>query len=267
MSSAMPNSDVLQRVQALRNELHGLTAIGDQEDLPISSGCDAFDRLLPGNGFSWGSLVEWLVPGRASGAGSLAIHVARQAMRQQRGCLVVTDRWQRFYPPAAVGLGIDPPKLIVTRPRSAAEELWALDQALRCPGVSAVLAWIDHLDALAFRRLQLAAETGQTLGLLIRPATVQHQPTWSEVQLLVQPVADQGDGLPGSLPFSRRALQVTLLRQRGRVGACEGSSLELEIDEQQHTLQEVTRRRHETRHLHMAPRVAPSTNHRRSAGA
>ena len=65
---------------------------------------------------------------------------------------------------------------------AARDELWALDQALRCPGVSAVWTWIDRLDPPAFRRLQLAAETGRTLGLLVRPASVRGRPTWSDVQ-------------------------------------------------------------------------------------
>jgi len=49
------------------------------------------------------------------------------------------------------------------------QRLWAIDQSLRCPGVSAVLADASGLDMGGSRRLQLAAEAGGGLGLLARP--------------------------------------------------------------------------------------------------
>ncbi len=292
MSSTAPNpptpvdeQSVLQRVQSLRDQLDGLTTADDQEeDRRIGTGCEALDRLLPGGAFAAGMLVEWLAEGRGSGAGSLAMVVARQAVLQRQGSLVVVDRWRRFYPPAAVAWGIDPSKLIVvrgdtTKKMAAQEELWAIDQALRCPGVSAVWTWIDRLDPRAFRRLQLAAETGQTLGLLVRPATVRARPTWSDAQLLVepqrvqlsasnfQPTVDQAREPRAESGDDNRRCQVTLLRQRGRAAITPtGTSVEVEIDEQQGTLKEV-RQRHESRHLHLASRMAHPATPRRSAGA
>ncbi len=296
---------MLQRVQSLRDQLDGLTTADDQEeDRRISTGCEALDRLLPGGAFAAGMLVEWLAEGRGSGAGSLAMVVARQAVLQRQGSLVVVDRWRRFYPPAAVAWGIDPSKLIIvqgdtvqgdtvrgdtvrgdtvrgdtTKKMAAQEELWAIDQALRCPGVSAVWTWIDRLDPRAFRRLQLAAETGQTLGLLVRPATVRARPTWSDAQLLVepqrvqlfasnfQPTVDQAREPRAESGDDNRRCQVTLLRQRGRAAITPtGTSVEVEIDEQQGTLKEV-RQRHESRHLHLASRMAHPATPRRSAGA
>ncbi|MFO0874641.1 MAG: hypothetical protein U0575_11820 [Phycisphaerales bacterium] len=46
--------------------------------------------------------------------------------------------------------------------------LWAIDLALRCTGVALVVADGRGLDMAATRRLQLAAEAGQTVGLLAR---------------------------------------------------------------------------------------------------
>jgi hypothetical protein len=47
--------------------------------------------------------------------------------------------------------------------------LWAIDLALRCPALSAVIADGRGLSMSQTRRLQLAAEAGGTLALLARP--------------------------------------------------------------------------------------------------
>ncbi len=278
------------RIEVLRQKLAGLSSGEADSAQFFSTGCSALDHLLPGNALRPGMLLELLSPQPGSGAGALAMHCAARMVDATQGCMVVTDRWRRFYPPAAVARGIETRDLIVVRSTddrmmSGAEELWALDQALRCPGVAVVLAWLDKVDPRAFRRLQLAAEAGGTLALLLRPARVQSLPTWSDVQLLVQPRSGSTDAKASGLSnrskssqggtrlgssgqaggAERRRCRVTLLRQRGRSGSstAEGTSVELEMDEMG-TLKE---HRHETRSLHMAPRVAYPANRCRPAGA
>lgn len=156
-----------------------------RDEAPLSAGCWEIDRLLPERGLRRGWLVEWLgVEG--GGAGTLALIAAREACLDG-GAVVVMDRWRRFYPPAAAALGIDLETIIVVRPQHAQDELWALEQALRCRGVAAVWAPLETVDDRAFRRLQLAAEEGETLGLLVRSAHLRGQPTWSDVQFWVEP--------------------------------------------------------------------------------
>ena len=125
-----------------------------REDAVVSSGCRALDRLLPERGFRRGTLVEWLSAGQAAGAETLALVTAREACGKG-GVLVVFDRERQFYPPGAVRMGIDPGDLIVVRAANRADETWAMDQTLRCPGVAAVLAWPDDLKGHDFRRFQL----------------------------------------------------------------------------------------------------------------
>src|SRR5207249_1094082 len=102
------------------------------------------------------------------------------ARRLQTGdYLVVLDSKREFYPPAAAGLGVPLERTILVQPASASDALWALEQALRCRAVAVALAWIDALHDRAFRRLQLAAEAGGSLGFLLRPAACRAEPSWA----------------------------------------------------------------------------------------
>lgn len=206
----------------------------------VGSGCAALDRLLPRQGFPCGCLVEWLAAGDGTGAASLALGTAVQAAAQG-GAIVVLDRRRQFYPPAAAWAGIDLERLIVVQAATPIDEQWALDQALRCPAVAATLAWPERLDGRTFRRLQLAAEEGGGLGLLLRLEQARHEPSWAEVRLWVEP-------LPAAGPAAGRRLRIELLRCRGQA---EGRQVELEVDDA-------------TRTVHLAAPSEKATGRRRA---
>lgn len=230
-------NDLLQRVERSGRRVK-------QEK--VASGCPPLDRLLPQQGFARGWLVEWFSSGPGSAASTLALIAAREACRQG-GVLVVVDREGTFYPPAAAAWQIDLQSMIVVRPQNDKDEHWALDQALRCEHVAAVMAWPRRLHGHTFRRLQLAAEASGCLGLLVRPSSARREPSWANVRMLVSPRGEKGVGphlceapkgpVPGkrgptpfSPPFSPSwRLRVQLLRCRGRFG---DNSIELQIDHQ-----------------------------------
>lgn len=218
----------------------------------FSSGCGALDRLLPGGRLRLGMVIEWLADAPASGAGSLALRCARQACRQG-GVLVVVDRCSMFYPPAAVAQGVDPRRLLVVEPQNHRDELWALTQALRSPAVAAVWTPVETIDSRAFRRLQLAAQAGQTLGLLLRPPTARGQPSWADVQLGVAAWGAEHDG--------RQGIAVRVLRSRG---GRTGGVAHLSLDHQTGNLLEV-KRDHETHPGTMAAGLVDPASPGRSA--
>jgi hypothetical protein len=65
--------------------------------------------------------------------------------------------------------GLDPERLLVVRPRRTVDAVWAADQCLRCPAVAAVVARLERLGRVHSRRLQLAAEAGGGIGLMVTP--------------------------------------------------------------------------------------------------
>jgi protein ImuA len=240
-------------VAVLRRQLSRCEGLRLPPDAPpISIGVPPLDRLLPAGGLRPGSLIEYLAAGEGQGAASLALAAARVACQDRRAFLVV-DRPGQFYPLAAAAWGIDLSHTIVVRPANAAEELWALDQALRCPGVGAVWVRCETLNPHDFRRLQLAAESGGTLGLLMRPARFRGQPTWADLQWLVEP-QPAGD---------RWRLRVELVRCRGGTG---GQRVFLELDEQTGCWSEASDI-HATHLVHSSAQLADPATARRQTRA
>lgn len=264
--------------QALIADLrHGLSRweaerlANGEEDL-VSTGSVALDHLLPRGGVRRGSIVEYLASSAAQGAGTLALAAAREACGSDRALVVVEVGSGRrtepkeaptnapskkptrpsappghFYPPAAAAWGIDLARLVVLRPTTENDALWALDQALRCPGVGAVWARWNEFDARDFRRLQLAAEAGRTLGLLLRPARRRGRPTWAQVQWLITTVPHPSAPIRRPSTFDFRSsthhdrsstwkLHVELTRCQGGSG---GRSVLLEFEEATREWQEV----------------------------
>lgn len=196
----------------------------------IASGCPGLERLLPGGGYEPGCLVEWFHSGAGGAVGSLAMLSAIPAMREGKA-LVIIDWNHTFYPPSAAALGADLKRLVVVRPTSREDGWWSLDQALRCTAVGSVWSELpDEMDDRLARRLQLAAEAGGTLGMLLRHNRTRNRPSWADVQWQVRPashlhfsnhspnplpITNQASSMP---PHSGRYVQVDLVRCRSGAG-------------------------------------------------
>lgn len=233
--NAVAQADSPQLFELLRRKIAALEG-GRKARTPefTSTGLPALDQLLPQGGVPRGALVEWLAAEAGSGATELALRAAREACREG-GIAVIFDPRREFYPPAAARAGLELARLIVVQPASAGELLWAVTQTLRCPAVAATLVWLERLEDGDFRRLQLAAEEGESVGLLVRPGAVQHCPSWAEVRLLVEPLATLD-------PLDGRRWRVTLLRCRGSGNA---PSVEVRLDHETHLMpQAFVERRH-----------------------
>jgi protein ImuA len=185
---------------------------------PVSLGIPALEDWLPERRLVPGSLVELLSAAGGAGAWTLALFFARNACGSSK-VLVVVDAQACFYPPAAVSLGIAMDRLIVIHPKTLADAALAVDQSLRSSAVGSVIGWYDRLTTAAFRRLQLAAESGGGLGLLLRPISARSTPSFAALRLCVTPKAEVA---------KLRRVHLESLRCRGGPS---GQSLILEFDD------------------------------------
>ena len=157
------------------------------------TGCDELDARLPGGGWPAASLVEVLLDG--AGLGELELFLPALAGCQRKSAEAGTQEipWLAWispphepYAPALAQQGIELARLLVVRPASATEALWAAEQTLSSGVCAAVLLWLKGTDDRWLRRLKLAAEAGGALGVLFRPERHRFEPSPAALRLLLR---------------------------------------------------------------------------------
>lgn len=218
-------------LRQLRQRIAALDHAAPPAHAVLPFGLAAVDSHLPGGGLALGCLHEIIDgdSGPNTGTGGVATGFAaaltgRVQQRYRRPIIWIAPRNARhesLYMPGLHAFGLDPAELIALRVPGSGREAaalaqWAMEEALRCPAVGAVCTELDTLDLTASRRLQLAAEAGGGLGLLLRGTandTATLPPTASVSRWRVSAVAS-GTAEPQRLPGPAR-WRVEMLRLRG----------------------------------------------------
>lgn len=127
----------------------------------------AFDDVVPHHCIASGAVHELLTERCQPSPTWIATLLARAASRDG-GSVVWSDPHKKLYPPALADAGISLDRLIVLQPKNLNEELWAIAECLRCKAVRVTVAEVSRLTSVQARQLQLAAERGGGIGLLLR---------------------------------------------------------------------------------------------------
>ena len=173
--------------------------LAQAQERTVSTGHSVLDAHLPGSGWPLGNLIEVLQQEAQRHVWQLLGPGLAQAMAQGEPAVLVHPPYQPFGP-SLRARGIRPERLLCVQSERAAGRLWAAEQALRGADVAAVLAWLPQARAEDLRRLHLAAQSGQKLLVVFRPASVRQQSSPARLRLLVH----------GS-----DNLEVTVLKRRG----------------------------------------------------
>jgi protein ImuA len=207
-------ADQRRRLERLRAQLARLdrserAGTGPILALPFAG----IERALPGGGLARGALHELCgAPEQAAAAGFAAVLLGRLAAD---GHVVWIGPRDELYGPGLLELGLDPARLIVVRARGRDARLWALEEALRSPGLVAALAEVDRLTLTQSRRLQLAAEAKGVTGFLLRPTAAGQVPSAAFTRWRIEALAGAGEGGPGRRDLGPPCWQVELFRCRG----------------------------------------------------
>lgn len=210
----MPDRDAL--LAALRTRLSAADRVRPPgRKAPLATGVPAIDAVLTGGGLARAGLHEVLGDETdAARFGFIAAVLGRLPAADGR---VLWCRARRAsgtgvpYGPGLAPFGLDPGRLIVIESRRPAETLALMEEGLRARRLAAVVGDGVEPSLTESRRLQLAAETGDTLALLLLAHHARSPPS---VALTRWRVA-AAPGEPDAGGVGRPRWSVALLRCRG----------------------------------------------------
>ena len=161
-----------ERIAVLRAEIAALAESGrGGARLCLPVGIEAIDRRLAGGGLAVDALHE--IAGAAPGLGDDAaatLFAASVAARRAGGEGIVLWAFSRrdLFAPGLAQAGLAPDRLLYAECRRDEEVLAVREEGLRHGGLSAVVGEVGRCAMPATRRLQLAAEEGGTMALMLK---------------------------------------------------------------------------------------------------
>ena len=87
---------------------------------------------------------------------------------KKEGVTVWICKEQNIFPPALAFFGLKPEQFIFIYLEKEKDRLWVMEEALKCPGITAVIGECKMLNFTISRRFQLAVEKSGVTGFIIR---------------------------------------------------------------------------------------------------
>jgi protein ImuA len=193
----------------------------------VPFGISPIDAAL-GGGLSRGALHEIAAASEAhvSAATGFALACARgtennQKSNQKTNIVWIAETMTRIESGAPFGCGLDefgvgPERLLLVTVPSRRDLLWAMEESLHCQAVGAVIGELrqESIDAVALRRLSLAAAESGALALLLR-STPSRESSTAATRWIVSAAPSQPRYGPGFACFDAQLVR----NRRGASGA------------------------------------------------
>ena len=152
----------------------------------LATGFTALDAELPGGGWPRQALTELL--GDEHGIGELGLILPALAALTSAGHRAAWIAPPHVpYAPALAAAGVDLVNLLMVRPQSRRDALWATEQALRSGSCHALVAWLPKVRYAELQRLSVAAEAGCAAVFVFRPLAAAAESSPACLRLALQP--------------------------------------------------------------------------------
>ena len=178
----------------------------------VATGAAALDAQLPGGGWPVGALTELLQSPGVHREGRL---LAPALARCGTAAVVLIAPPHVPFGPALTARGVASQRLLWVHTTVAAQRLWATEQALRCAGVDAVLAWLPQARADQLRRLQMAAHEYNRLLFVMRPSAARQESSPAVLRLVLEQGAVPGSAFATGAASQTDCLRLHILKRRG----------------------------------------------------
>jgi protein ImuA len=209
-------SHIIERLRKDILSLQGF-ATGTRESDSFAN-LGPINQAFPNNIFPLRAVHEFLIAtteDRAYTSGFIAGMLS--TINRTRGVIIWIGSKLQVFPHAFSSLGIDPEKIIFVSLDREKDVLWAVEESLKCEGLSAVIGELHGLSFDISRRLQLAVEKSHVTGFIINRNTKSINPTACVSRWKISSLPSAAyDGMPG-IGFPRWNVELLKVRN-GRAG-------------------------------------------------
>lgn len=132
-------------------------------------GLGPIEAAFPNGAFPTGAVHEFLSTAAEEAAATTGFMASllSKVMHQRGACLWISTR-RTLFPPALKFFGIEPDRVIFIDLHKEQDLLWAIEEALKCDALAAVVGELREITLTESRRLQLAVEHSRVTGFLHR---------------------------------------------------------------------------------------------------
>jgi protein ImuA len=159
--------DIIAQLRKDILPLQGFKPILNAATVDIGPG--PIKHAFPNDEFPLGAVHEFICNNAedASASGGFIAGVLSTLMRNGGTSLWISSS-QTLFPPALKSFDIEPDKIIFIDLQKERDVMWAVEEALKCDGLAAVVAEMQELSFTASRRFQLAVEQSGVTAFILR---------------------------------------------------------------------------------------------------
>jgi protein ImuA len=160
-------ADIILRLQKEILPLQGFKQSSNEAVLDIGFG--PLKHAFPNNSFPLGAIHEFVSIGAEDASASTGfIAGVLSKLMKSGGAVLWIGSSRTLFPPALASFGIDPDKIIFIDLQNQRDVLWAMEEALKCDALAAVVGEMQELSFTVSRRFQLAVEQSRVTGFILR---------------------------------------------------------------------------------------------------
>jgi protein ImuA len=177
------------------------------------NGLQAIEAAFPNGVFPTGMMHEFVNPQieHSAACGGFITGLLASLMTEGGVSLWISVN-RKLFPPALKNFGIEPDSIIFIDLARERDVLWATEEALKCEGITAVIAEIRDLNFTQSRRLQLAVEQSKVTGFVLRNDPAKLSTTACVARWQITPLPSElQSGLPG-VGFPRWKVELQKVR-------------------------------------------------------
>jgi len=190
-------SDIISRLKREILPLEGLCV--KRSESAMGLGLGFMREAFPENQFPLGAVHEFISESAEAASSTTGFTSGiRSGLMKNGGAAVWIGKSPVLFPPALKAFGIPPDQVIFIDLKRDKDLLWAMEEALKCASLSAVIGEIPELSFTHSRRFQLAVEKSKTTGFILRTSPRILTPNSCVARWMIKPLPSiSEDGLPG----------------------------------------------------------------------